>query len=96
MHWRFDHFASRGLQDKSFVLWTNHVSDGPSHSFRDVPHIIWGNGGGYFKQGQYVDAGNATNNRLHNTLISAATQDLGVPTEDFGSGSGGQLDTIRS
>lgn len=90
-----DQFASRGLQDKGFVMWTNHVSDGPSHSFRNVPVIIWGNGGnGYLKQGEYVDGGNTTNNKLLNALISAATQDTGMPTEDFGSGSGGQLSVI--
>jgi hypothetical protein len=91
-----DQFAARGLQDKGFVMWTNHVSDGPSHSFRNVPHIIWGNGGnGYLKQGQYVDAANSVNNKLFNTLITAATQDTGTPTEDFGDGSG-QLDAIRA
>jgi hypothetical protein len=91
-----DHFASRGLQDNSFVLWTNHVSDGPSHSFRNVPVILWGNAGGYLKQGQYVDAGNSGNNRLLNTLISASIQDTGTIVEDFGEGTGGQLDVIRA
>ena len=52
-----DAFKARGLQDKSVIMWTNHIADGPSHSARNVPHIIWGNGGGYLKQGQYVDAG---------------------------------------
>ena len=50
-------FKARGLQDKAIVMWTNHVADGPTHSVQNVPHIIWGNGGGYLKQGQYVDAG---------------------------------------
>lgn len=90
-----DHFAARGLQDNSFVMWTNHVSDGPSHSFKNVPVIVWGNAGGYLKQAQYVDAGNSGNNKLLNTLISAAVQDTGVTVEDFGEGSGGQLDAIR-
>lgn len=90
-----DHFAARGLQDNSFVLWTNHVSDGPSHSFKNVPVIVWGNAGGYLKQAQYVDAGGAGNNKLLNTLISAAIQDTGGAVEDFGEGSGGQLDAIR-
>ena len=46
-----DQFKARGLQDKAMVVWTDHVADGPSHSVRNVPHIIWGNGGGYLKQG---------------------------------------------
>jgi hypothetical protein len=70
-----DHFASRGLQDQGFVMWTNHVSDGPSHSFKNVPVILWGNAGGHLKQGQDVDAGGSGNNKLLNTLITAAIQD---------------------
>jgi hypothetical protein len=90
-----DHFASRGLQDSCFVMWTNHVSDGPSHSFKNVPVILWGNAGGYLKQAQFVDASSG-NNKLLNTLISAAIQDTGASVEDFGEGSGGQLDAIRA
>jgi hypothetical protein len=89
-----DQFAARGLQDKCFVMWTNHVADGPSHAFRNVPVILWGNGAGYLKQGQYVDAGNAANSKLLNTLISAAVQDTGKAVENFGDGSG-QLAAVR-
>ncbi len=32
-----DQFKARGLYDKSFILWTNHIADGPSHSFRTCP-----------------------------------------------------------
>ena len=84
-----DHFAARGLQDKCFVMWTNHIADGPSHAFKNVPVIIWGNGGSYLKQGQYVDAANAGNNKLLNTLISAAIRNTGSSMENFGDGSGG-------
>ena len=90
-----DHFASRGLQDNSLVMWTNHIADGPSHSFKDVPVILWGSGRGYLKQGQYVDAGGSGNNQLLNTLISAAIQDTGTTVENFGEGMGGQLSAIR-
>ncbi len=91
-----DQFASRGLQDRGFVMWTNHVSDGPSHSFKNVPVILWGNARGYLKQGEYVDAAGSGNNRLLNTLISAAIQDTGMVVENFGEGAGGQLDVIRA
>jgi hypothetical protein len=78
------------------VLWTNHYAEGPSHSFRNVPHIIWGNGGGYLKQGEYIDVGSMTNQRLLNTLISAAIQDTGETMENFGSGPAGQLQVVRA
>jgi len=91
-----DHFKARGLRDQCAVLWTNSFGNGPSHSFVDVPHIIWGNAGGYLKQGEHVDAGDVGNNRLLNTLISAAIQDTGTTVEDFGQGPGGQLDVMRA
>lgn len=88
-----DHFKARGLQDNAFVLWTNGFADGPSHSYRNVPHILWGNAGGRLKQGEYVDAGNVTNSPLLNTLISAAIQDTGETVEDFAAGPQ-QLDAV--
>ena len=90
-----DHFAERGLFDKSVILWTNHVADGPSHSFKNVPTILAGDAGGYLKQGAYVDAGNVTNNLLFNTLIAAAVRDKTDWSMDFGDGSGsGGIDAL--
>jgi hypothetical protein len=90
-----DHFKARGLFDKSQILWTNHIADGPTHSFKNVPTIIAGNAGGYLKQGAYVDAGSVTNNRLFNTLIAAAVRDKSEWTNDFGDGSGsGGIDEL--
>ena len=87
-----DAFKARGLFDKSFIMWTNHVADGPSHSFRNVPHIIAGDAGGYLKQGAYIDAGNVTNNKLFNTLIPAAIRDVNSEIPNFGAGTGtGQI-----
>jgi len=90
-----DHFAARGLLDKSMIMWTNHVADGPTHSFKNVPTIIAGNAGGYLKQGAYLDLGGVTNNRLFNTLIAATIRDRGEWTTNFGDGSGsGGLDQL--
>jgi hypothetical protein len=84
-----DQFKARGLQDKAMVTWLTHISDGPSHSARNVPHIIWGNGGGYLKQGEYIDPGaNTTNNKLWNTLITAAIRDKSTTAVNFGVGTG--------
>jgi hypothetical protein len=91
-----DHFKARGLADQCFVLWTNNYAEGPSHAFKDIPHIIWGNGGGFLKQGVYVDANGSTNNRLLNTLITAALQDTNTVVDNFGDGTPGLLDVIRA
>ncbi|HEX2658118.1 MAG TPA: DUF1552 domain-containing protein [Polyangia bacterium] len=87
-----DQFKQRGLLDKSLILWTNHVADGPSHSMKNVPMIIAGNGGGYLKQGQYITA-SGTNDKLLNTLITAAIRDTGATGSV---GSGGELDAIKA
>jgi hypothetical protein len=64
--------AAGPLLDHAFAMWTCHVANGPSHSFTNLPILIAGNAGGYLKQGVYVDAGGVTNNKLYNTLITAA------------------------
>jgi hypothetical protein len=89
-----DSFAARQLEDRCFVMWTNHFRDGPGHNFNNVPHILWGNAGGYLKTGQHIDVGGVTNDRLLNTLITAAIQDTATTVEDFGDGEGGLLDAI--
>jgi hypothetical protein len=88
-----DAFAARGLASNSMVMMTFHISDGPSHSGSNVPHIIWGNGGGFLKTGQFIDAGKVTNNKLHNTLITAAIRDKSTATVDFGKGTGNGMIT---
>ena len=90
-----DHFQARGLLDKSIIMWTSNVADGPSHTYRNVPHIIAGSGGGYLKTGAYVDAGGVTTNKLFNALINAAIRDKMPWTENFGQGTGtGELSEI--
>jgi len=86
------HFHDRGLADKSAIVWTNHVAEG-GHSMKNVPFVIWGNGGGLLKQGEYVDGASASNGQLFNVLITAAT---GTPTTDFGSSGGKDLAVIKA
>jgi hypothetical protein len=59
------------LLDDSVVLWTNDLSNGPPHSYSNIPQILAGSAGGYLKTGQYIDAGNVTHNKLLNTIINA-------------------------
>jgi hypothetical protein len=91
-----DQFKARGLEKHSYVMWTNHVADGPSHSMQSVPHIIWGDGGGYLKQGECVEAEKGTvNNKLLATLINASIQDTGMNQDSF-AGADGELAVIRA
>lgn len=72
------------LLDNGFIYWTNHVAEGPSHTFNNLPIIVAGSGGGYLKQGAYVDAGGATNGQVLATLANAN----GVPMDGFGDANG--------
>ena len=89
-------FEARGLGDKAVVMWTNHIADGPSHSFKNVPTIVWGSGNGYLKQGAYIDAANSGNNKLFNTLITAAIRDKSTQAVTFGSGTAGTIPGMLS
>lgn len=85
------------LLDNAYALWTSHVAVGPSHSFNNLPIIVAGKAGGFLKTGQYIDAGNVTNNRLLNTLITAnGVRDGGGPVTTFGDASlsGGLIDAM--
>ena len=82
-----DQFAARGLFDKAAVVWTNHVSEGPTHSFKNIPYVIAGNAGGALKQGEYVSCDGASNAALLTSLVRAAGASGSL-------GDGGSLDAI--
>jgi hypothetical protein len=90
---RFVHGAKRDyigpsggpLLDDCIAVWTNEVSGGPSHGIDNVPWVIVGSGGGFLRQGQYIDAGGVTHNKLLNTILSAHSVAAGGGyVEDFG------------
>lgn len=82
-----DHFEMRGLFENAAVVWTNHVSDGPTHSFRNLPYIIGGSLGGTLKQGEYVGGDNTSNANLLTTLMQSMGTSGGV-------GNGSTMDAI--
>jgi hypothetical protein len=80
-----DAFKAHGLENNAQIVWTNTLADGPSHSTRGVPMIVWGSGGGFLKQGTYIDTAGTANAKVLNTLMAAATQGAGS-TPAIGSG----------
>jgi hypothetical protein len=74
------------LLDNSAVLYANELADGKAHSFMDLPFVIAGSAGGYFKQGQYVKLAEPGDTKLapHNRLLTTLVNALGVPLERFG------------
>jgi len=81
-----DVFAAHGLQDNAAIVWTNSIADGPSHSCKNVPMIIWGSAGKALRQGTYIDAAGSQNDAVLNTIIAAATADAASPATLLGSG----------
>jgi hypothetical protein len=78
--------AGYNLLDDCVALYTNDLGTGPDHGHSRLPHIIGGSGGGFLRQGVYVDAGDVTNNKFLSTLVSAVgvRKDNGDLVDDFG------------
>jgi hypothetical protein len=73
--------------DNSAVCWMNELSDGLEHNFMDMPYVIAGSSGGYFKTGQYVKVTKqaATKNDVdapHNKLLTMFINGVGIRNAD--------------
>jgi hypothetical protein len=73
------------LLDNTAVLWCNEVGKGNNHAHRDLPFLLAGSCGGYFRTGRFVDymAGGAAGHPHNNLLVSLA-QAMGLPDTTFG------------
>jgi hypothetical protein len=93
--------------DASAVVWMNEMSDGASHDYRDVPVILGGSCGGFFRMGEHVkltrhpellNDADAPHNKLLTTLLDAvgARDDSGEPFTEFGQyGEPGEFTELR-
>ncbi len=74
------------LLDDSVAIWCNDLGAGVSHTYKNIPWVCAGSCGGFLKTGQYVDAGDVTHNKFHNTILSAMglTNPQGEYVDDFG------------
>jgi hypothetical protein len=81
-----DTFKAHGLESTAQIVWTNTIADGPSHSAHGVPMIVWGSGGGYLKQGTFIDGKGVANAKVLNTLMAAATRGTTMTPPAIGSG----------
>lgn len=75
--------------DNSIVMWANELSNGKAHDFRDLPFVLAGSAGGYFKQGQYINVSTGGTKRpngpddrntgsAHNKLLTTMLNAVGV------------------
>ncbi|HYH99450.1 DUF1552 domain-containing protein [Hyalangium sp.] len=72
--------GDKTLLDNSVVLWGNELGKGNSHSLRDIPFVLAGSGGGYFRTGRYLKYTGA----WHNDLLVSVLNAMGVQTNTFG------------
>jgi hypothetical protein len=88
------------LLDAGVAAWTNDLGHGVSHNYQNIPWVLAGSCGGYLKQGQFIDAGNVTHNKLFNTLLNAVgvKKADGSPVDDFGDPSlaKGSIDSLKA
>ncbi|MFT7583359.1 MAG: hypothetical protein ACI9MR_005046 [Myxococcota bacterium] len=70
------------MLDNTVILWVNELGKGNSHTRDDVPYVLAGNAGGYFKTGRYLNfPGNLRN---HNDLLLTLTDAMGLQLSSFG------------
>ncbi len=76
------------LLDCGLAVWLNDLGNGPGHARTNVPFIVAGSAGGFFRQGEHVrlDGGTEANHaRLLNTIGTAVGLRTGDgPLSDFG------------
>jgi len=80
-----DKMDAYGLLEHSIAVHTNDLGT-PTHRYDNVPFIVVGAGDGTLAQGQFVDLGGVSHNKVLNTLITATGLRTagGAPIEDFG------------
>ncbi|MGA9524610.1 MAG: DUF1552 domain-containing protein [Myxococcaceae bacterium] len=83
------------LLDSTVVLWAHEQQNGGNHSRRDMPYVLAGSCGGYFKTGQNLQL----NGVPHNRLLLSLAEAMGVPTKTFGDPAfceGGPIEALRA
>jgi hypothetical protein len=82
------------MLDNTVVLWANHMGHGGGHTSTNLPWVLAGKGGGYFKTGQFIR--NAASVPVNGVFVALANA-MGVPTTTFGDPKwGGELTALRA
>jgi hypothetical protein len=63
------------------VLWTNEQAKGNNHDRHDMPYVLAGSAGGYFKTGRYVQFPEKVG---HNRLMVSLLNSMGIEADEFG------------
>lgn len=67
--------------DNTVIFWTNEQAKGNTHDRGDMPYLIAGSAGGYFKTGRYIVQSKETG---HNRLLISLLNAMGIDVDEFG------------
>ncbi len=79
--------GGNSLLSRGVAVWLNDNANGPAHSIKNVPFLLCGSAGGFFKQGEYVALDGYENLCQVLTTIGAAVGlkgEDGEPLQEFG------------
>jgi hypothetical protein len=68
------------LFDRTVILWCSGLGHGGNHTYDDLPWVLAGSAGGYFRTGRWIQAGGAS----HNDVLVSLCNAMGVATSSFG------------
>jgi hypothetical protein len=69
------------MLDNTVVLLSSEIAHGNTHSHMDMPFLLAGSGGGYFKTGRRLDFQGTV---PHNNLLVSIQNAMGIPATTFG------------
>jgi hypothetical protein len=72
--------GDRSVLDNTAIVLMSEISEGPTHSFNDMPFLVLGGCGGAVKTGQVLDGGG----RAHNDVWVALLNAMGIADTTFG------------
>ncbi len=86
--------GTTNMLDNSVILWTSEFSRGGSHSNADMPVLLGGGAGGYFRSGRHLnfnelaaanpETRNYKSNKSFNNLYTSILNAFGYPDQSFG------------
>ena len=79
------------MLDRTLVLWVKELGDGRMHTCLEVPWVLAGNAGGFFRTGRKIDLGGAT----HDGVLTSIAHAFGLELPSFGVGSSGPIGALR-
>jgi hypothetical protein len=76
--------GDRTLLDNTVVFWAIEVGKGNNHAHRDLPFLLAGSAGGYFRTGRFIDYQARGRPQPHNNLLVSLGNAMGLPEQTFG------------